>query len=233
MYLTRFRFNTARRDARRLLSGPQHLHAAVLHAFPEPERLQGEDGRILWRLDQAERHSAILYLSSPEEPDLTHLVEQAGWPARGIADGWETRPYGRLLDALETKQEWAFRLTANPVHHVRPAPDKPFRWLAHVTPEQQLGWLLDRCGRHGFTVAEKPDGEPNVTVQDRSWLHFSKSGHTERTSGERGVSIRRATYEGVLTVEDTKALRGALVRGIGRSKAYGCGMLTLAPLGSR
>lgn len=229
MYLTRFRFNTARRDARRLLSGAQHLHAAVLHAFPEPERLQGEGGRILWRLDQAARHSATLYLSSPEAPDLTHLVEQAGWPARGTAEGWDTRPYGKLLDALDTKQEWAFRLTANPVHHVRPAPGKPFRWLAHVTPEQQLGWLLGRCGRHGFAIAEKPGGEPNVTVQDRSWLQFSKPANT----GERGVSIRRATYEGVLTVEDPEALCLALTRGIGRSKAYGCGMLTLAPLGRR
>lgn len=232
MYLTRFRFNTARRDARRLLSGPQHLHAAVLHAFPEPERLQGEGGRVLWRLDQAERHSAILYLSSPEEPDLTHLVEQAGWPARGIADGWDTRPYGKLLDALDAKQEWAFRLTANPVHQVRPAPGEPFRRLAHVTPEQQLGWLLERCGRHGFAVAEKADGEPNATVLDRSWLHFSKSGQ-ERPQRGQGVSIRKATYEGVLTVEDPEALRRALIRGIGRSKAYGCGMLTLAPPGRR
>lgn len=224
MYLTRFRFNTARRDARRLLSGPQHLHAAVLHAFPEPERLQGEGGRILWRLDQAARHSAILYLASPEEPDLTHLVEQAGWPARGTDEGWETRAYGKLLAALDVKQQWAFRLTANPVHHVKTAPDKPRRWHAHVTAEQQLGWLLDRSARNGFAVAENADGEPNVTVQDRSWLRFTKTGEVH------GLAIRTATYEGVLTVEDPEALRQALVRGIGKAKAYGCGMLTLAPL---
>lgn len=234
MYLTRFRFNTARREARNLLMRPQHLHAAVLHAFPEPERLQTDDARILWRLDQDARHSAVLYMSSPEEPDLTHLVEQAGWPAREPAEGWDTRPYGKLLAALERGQEWAFRLTANPVHYVRPKPDLPKRRLAHVTVEQQLRWLLDRCERHGFSMPPKTDGSPNVSLQDRSWLRFQKSGDeggaAAPTRSRRGVSIRTVTYEGALTVEDPEALRHSLVRGIGKAKAYGCGMLTLAPL---
>ena len=36
MYLTRFRVNTQRVTARRLLSSPQNLHAAVLSSFAEP-----------------------------------------------------------------------------------------------------------------------------------------------------------------------------------------------------
>lgn len=223
MYLSRFRFNTARMGARRILASPRHLHAAVLHAFPEPELLQSDEARILWRLDRDSRHSALLYIASPEEPDLTHLVEQAGWPARGIVGGWDTRPYDKLLAALERGQQWAFRLTANPVHYVRKSPDRPKQRLAHVTAEQQLKWLLDRCGRHGFTVAEKADGEPNAMVHGRSWLQFDKK------EQRRQVSIRAATFDGVLTVEEPEALRYALVRGIGKAKAYGCGMLTLAP----
>lgn len=252
MYLTRFRFNTARREARSLLTRPQHLHAAVLHAFPEPERLQGEDSRILWRLDQDSRHSAILYVSSAEEPDLTHMVEQAGWPARGLAEGWDTRPYGKLLSALESGQEWAFRLTANPVHYVRPKPEMSKRWLPHVTTAQQLQWLLDRCERHGFSLSPKPDGEPNVVLHDRAWLRFQKPGEQAEDRSESGstaggaalrgnrngkhpgdrrsVSIRTVTFDGVLKVENPNVLRQSLLRGIGKAKAYGCGMLTLAPL---
>ncbi|MEU6857793.1 type I-E CRISPR-associated protein Cas6/Cse3/CasE [Glycomyces sp. NPDC046736] len=237
MYLTRFRFNTARRESRRLLGRTQFLHAAVLHAFPEPERLQSDEGRILWRLDQSARHDAALYIASPEEPDLTHLVEQAGWPTRSDGRGWETRPYGKLLAALELQQQWGFRLTANPVHYVRRKPDLPKQRLAHVTPRQQLQWLLDRCESHGFTIHERPDGSANVTVHDRDWLRFTKSSNGgESRGGEMGnrtatpVTIRRATFDGVLTVEDPDKLRRALVCGIGRAKAYGCGMLTLAPL---
>lgn len=223
MYLSRFRFNTARMGARRILVSPQHLHAAVLHAFPEPELLQSDDARILWRLDHDSRHSAVLYIASPEEPDLTHLVEQAGWPARGIAEGWDTRPYDKLLSALETGQQWAFRLTANPVRYTRRTPDGPKQRLAHVTPAQQLKWLLDRSAGQGFTIAEKSDGDLNVVVHDRSWLRFARK-------EKHRVNIRTATFEGVLAVEDPEALRRALVRGIGKAKAYGCGMLTLAPL---
>lgn len=227
MYLTRFRFNTARRDSRRLLSAPRYLHAAVQHAFPEPERLQGEDARILWRLDQASRHEAVLYISSPEEPDLSHLVEQAGWPARGLEAGWETRPYDKLLGALEVGQEWAFRLTANPVHTVRTDPDKPKQRLAHVTVAQQIQWVMDRCDRHGFKVAEQSTGEPNLVLNERTWLQLDKENVKARDSK---VKIRTATYEGVLVVEEPTALRSALVKGIGKAKAFGCGMMTLAPL---
>ncbi len=34
MFLTRFRVNTARSGARRLLSSPQAMHAAVMSSFP-------------------------------------------------------------------------------------------------------------------------------------------------------------------------------------------------------
>lgn len=227
MYLTRFRFNTARMGARRLLVSPQKVHAAVLHGFPDPDEQRRDGERLLWRVDRDSRHSAVLYLASPDEPDLTHLVEQAGWPARGVADGWETRPYDKLLSALETGQRWAFRLTANPVRYTRPASGEPKRRLPHVTPEQQLQWLLDRCEQRGFSIPAKDDGEPNILVHDRSWLRFTKE-------AERKVTIRTATFDGVLEVEDPTELRRAMVGGIGKAKAYGCGMLTLAPIsGSR
>lgn len=83
MHLTRFRLNTARPGARRLLASPQSLHAAVMASFP---RLLPTDGtaqgpRVLWRLDHNARAEVLLYIVSPDRPDLTHLVEQAGWPA--------------------------------------------------------------------------------------------------------------------------------------------------------
>jgi CRISPR system Cascade subunit CasE len=39
-----------------------------------------------------------------------------------------------------------------------------------------------------------------------------------------------ATYDGILTVTDPALLRRALCHGVGRAKAYGCGLLTLAPV---
>lgn len=42
------------------------------------------------------------------------------------------------------------------------------------------------------------------------------------------VKLLAVTYEGILTVTDADALRNALVNGIGREKAYGMGLMTLA-----
>jgi len=42
------------------------------------------------------------------------------------------------------------------------------------------------------------------------------------------VTLVTVTYDGLLEVTDPDALRRTLTRGLGRAKAYGCGLLTLA-----
>lgn len=232
MYLTRVRLNPVRRDARKLLTSPQAMHAAVLLSFPD-ELAPREDGaRVLWRVD-ADGPRATLYLVSPVRPDVRHIVEQAGWETEG---GAETREYGRLLESLREGQSWAFRLTANPTHCV-PKPEKYARdetgarrtqRFGHVTIAQQTGWLLDRAERNGFRVAAAASsasvGErvPNLVVSGRETRRFRRKGGT--------VTVATATYDGVLDVVDPAVLRRVLVAGLGPAKGYGCGLMTLAPV---
>ncbi|MER5951709.1 type I-E CRISPR-associated protein Cas6/Cse3/CasE [Streptomyces sp. NPDC001904] len=257
MYLTRFRINTARPGARRLLSSPQALHAAVLSGFPD--LLPGDtptpgEPRVLWRLDQQARAQVLLYIVSPAAPDLTHLVEQAGWPAAAAANpdspGWQTRPYAPLLDRLTNGDHWSFRLTANPVHTIRRTPDESRKITAHLTPVHQKGWLLDeqRQQRCGFRILEKtaerrllPDGTTHqgrphpgdrheLTVIDTRTLSFAKSREADGRRKGKPVTVVTATFDGRLEVTDPDALRRTLTQGIGKARAYGCGLLTLAPL---
>jgi CRISPR system Cascade subunit CasE len=222
MYLTRFDVNLARRGAQRLLGSPQAMHAAVLAAFPPEASTVGPPegpARVLWRIDRAGKTAAQLYLTSPTKPDLTHLVEQAGWPT---TQTWQTRDYTALLDRLEEGQEWGFRLKANPVHGVRVKEGKRTQPLGHVTVAQQENWLTTRAQKHGFTLSKGADGDPEVMVHGRETVRFLRQGAT--------VTLTTATYDGVLEIVDAKALRTALVTGIGRGKGYGCGLLTLAPV---
>lgn len=218
MFLTRMALNPARRGTRSLLASPQSMHAAVLAGFA-PAAEGSDGGRVLWRIDQGEHHATELFIASPAEPDLTHLVEQAGWPT---TQAWTTRDYRPLLGRLEAGQRWAFRLTANPVHGVRKEEGQDTKPVGHVMVEQQQRWLLDRCERLGFRVPDGSHGEPDVLVRDRRTLRFGRQGAT--------VTITQATYDGVLEVDDADTLRGALTNGIGRAKGYGCGLMTLAPL---
>ena len=243
MHLTRFRFNTHRPGARKLLSSPQATHAAVMGGFPGllPGHPGGDPGqpRVLWRVDRNAKAEVYLYVVSPDRPELTHLVEQAGWPRADDSPGWQTHDYGGFLSRLEAGQTWAFRLTANPVHSIRRKDGEPTKLTAHVTPRHQAGWLLKRQEQCGFEVVRGTDLDPalpsvdgyELLVHDRNSTGFDKPDPRPDKRGKRmRVPVVTATFDGRLTVTDPEALRRSLRAGIGRAKAYGCGLMTLAPV---
>ncbi|WP_150244209.1 type I-E CRISPR-associated protein Cas6/Cse3/CasE [Nocardiopsis quinghaiensis] len=239
MHLTRFRFNTHRPGARRLLSSPQAMHAAVMGSFPD--LLPGDPGapRVLWRVDRNAAAEVFLYVVSPARPDLTHVVEQAGWPTNPEGT-WRTHDYTGFLDGLEAGQSWAFRLTANPVHSIRRKDGEPTKVTAHVTPRHQAGWLLKRQEACGFEIVRRSadqqllpgEDEHELLVHDRGARGFDKPDPRPDRRGKRmRVPVVTATFDGRLTVTDPDALRRTLCAGLGRAKAYGCGLMTLAPVG--
>ncbi|SCL13512.1 type I-E CRISPR-associated protein Cas6/Cse3/CasE [Micromonospora inyonensis] len=221
MYLTRFQINPARRNARKLLSSPQAMHAAVRAAFPVAEDHARGDTRTLWRLDTVGTTTVYLYVVSPGRPDLTHLVEQVGWPT-STAEPWVTRDYDGLLGSLRSGERWAFRLTANPTHSGRKTADaKDTQRFGHLREHEQVEWLTSRAERNGFAIASQQDGRPNLRLHRRQTQTFRR--------GMGTVTLTTATYDGILQVTDADALRRAMTSGIGHAKAYGCGLLTLAP----
>lgn len=229
MYISRLYINTARTGAQRLVGSPYRMHAAVEAAFPPGANRATEQGRILWRLDAlaSDRQALALYVVSPERPDLTHIVEQAGWPG---TTGWETRDYTPLIERIGPGQHWNFRLKANPTRKV--AEDKgrvPREGVVgsiqgHATPEQQLGWLADRGAANGFSLASAP-GSPTAVVTQSRKERFRR--------GKSEVTLSTAVFDGVLRVEDAGLFRRALCHGIGRAKGFGCGLITVAPVEAR
>jgi CRISPR system Cascade subunit CasE len=117
-------------------------------------------------------------------------------------------------------------LRANPVHSVKDGANASSRGkvYAHVTVEQQKGWLSQRAQSCGFMLKEEDSGEGresfDVTQSDQ--LRFRRQ--------DKFVTLGVATFEGVLRVTDTALFVKALTEGIGRAKAYGCGLLTIIRL---
>lgn len=227
-YLTRIDINPRRRASGRVLASPHRMHGAVNLCFPP----SASPGRILWRVDRTPS-ATYLYIVSDIAPDATGFVEEHGWPAAG---GWMTRDYTPLLERLRAGDSYVFRLTANPVRHLRPKdPDgaasdtaveavgaqrgRGQRW-AHTTAAHQLGWLVSRAPGWGFDVGV-PD-TPTARIVERRKFDFERKGNR--------VTIGLASFEGTLTITDSAVFRERLTAGIGPSKAYGCGMLTLAPV---
>jgi CRISPR system Cascade subunit CasE len=165
-------------------------------------------------------------------------VEQAGWP--GAEDPQAlVRPYQPLLDRLTTGQQYAFRLRANPVSSTRnpAAPSTNQKeYLAtterprgvrvpHRTAEHQLRWLTDRVTSWGFTLLTTSASDPQLRLAGRERMTFTK---TDDTGTRTRVVLQTATYEGRLEVIDPDRARNSLLDGVGRGRAYGCGLLTLA-----
>lgn len=211
MYLSRIVLDTQRRETMRALASPRMLHGAVEQSTGMP------DSRSLWRIDWLAGVCYLLVLSH-EAPDLAHIAKQFG-PIDAECP-FETKCYDPLLERLREGQAWRFRLCANPVHSSAQGPGKRGKVFAHVTREQQKQWLLARAASCGFALAE--DGFDVVNSQ---WVEFPK-----RDEGGRSVTLRTATFEGKLTIEDAGLFQKTLLCGVGRAKAYGCGLLTIAPI---
>lgn len=220
MFLTRIELDPGRRLARKYLGSPQVMHAVVMKAAGSVPT--DGAGRVLWRTDQGPR--TLLYVLSPSVPDCQQIVAEASVPGATA----QTLDYEPFLSRLAAGQVWAFRLTANPSWSVPQGPGLRGKRQGHVTVAQQRKWLLDRTGRLGIepvgSVEEDRD-ERMLRVVSRARPVFGRDNPLSQQRDR--VRINQTVFEGVLRVTDPQALRVALIGGIGRSKAHGCGLMTL------
>lgn len=215
MYLSRVQLDVRKQETMRALASPQVIHGAVEAALGSVSALAGERKRQLWRIDRV-ADKCYLLLLSPEVPNLFLLANQFGLTV-GASDA--TKSYKPLLDKIRPNQRWHFRLLANPVRStLKDSEDRMRRGKihAHVTSAQQKEWLLSRAQTGGFALAED-----EFEVVHTEWKKFRKS------AGAHEVVLRTATYEGILSVSDAERFTDVLTSGIGRAKAYGCGLLTI------
>lgn len=247
-YLTKFPLNLSWRQTKAMLANPYRMHAAVAACFPTSS--DSSEGRVLWRVDYPSSGGAVLYIASPTKPSMVGLNEQIGWP--DLEPQWKTRDYEPLLSRLEKGQTWSFRLVANPVVNrsairVKDGQGHSKR-LNHLTVLQQAAWLIGedayigtgkpvpkifleqetaRAERNGFHVLPDPSTEiPQLIVSDSRKLKFGPG-------KSKNITLAVARYDGMLEVTDVDLLRHALVYGIGHGKGFGCGLMTLAPVGQR
>lgn len=186
------------------LKSPSLFHGAVEEAF-------SERGRKLWRIDTLAGKRYLL-LVSEQKPDMTEAVRQFGTEA-----GWESRNYSSFLEQIQNGDRRRFRVTANPVITKSAGTGNSGEVLAHVTSAYQEKWLADRAEKNGFRL----EPERYSVVYD-TWYTFRKGNDHGRT-----VTFRAVTFEGELTVTDPDLFRELLVNGLGREKAYGCGLMTV------
>lgn len=228
MYLSRLTLHPRSREARRDAASPYDLHRTLARAFPTPDGTPyREHHDVLFRREEASRAVGLSVLvQSRTAPDWHELPE-------AYLLGAETRPFE---PSFAVGQSLTFRLVANPIKKVRreghkhsqkvPLPDRhpvaeqksgvPFDPLAAppLTPARR--WLARKGEQHGFEVLF-------VTTRD-----FQLGVAGRDLASKAALPLIGLRFDGLLRVHDPVRLVEAVRTGVGPSKAFGFGLLSLA-----
>lgn len=176
-----------------------------------------------------------MLLLSLDKPNLESYCRQFGYET----DKGETRQYDAFLESLKEEDYWRFRITVNPVQSaINPIKGRRGKVRTLITPTDQKKWLIQQAKKYGFSLENRDklskdpfeddlfDDEPMsqyyFEIVQKIWFDFYKKGHNK-------VSLLAVTYEGILKITDVKLFKESLINGIGREKAYGCGLMTIMP----
>lgn len=162
--------------------------------------------------------AGLLHRVETEDVVLVQYCAPAAWGALGSALARvEVKDIEEAHAALRAGQRLRFLLHANATFDG--VVDGRRRRTAIRDANRQLEWLLRKLSTAGCRPHEA-DGRPQVVVGD-----------TWRLRGARGKSMtthQGVVFSGALVVDDPDRLRDALRRGVGRGRAYGFGLLTVA-----
>lgn len=218
MFLSKLTINVRSREFRRDYANVHDMHRTIMRAYPDvdgdtPARLEH---KVLWRLDTTQS-GYTQYVQSHTKPDWSNL------PTGHLMVPAEVRPLTPVLDAIAPGRKFSFRLLANPTCSARVENGQDVRKRrAHTTPDAQIQWLIGRGERDGFVIPTTRRGEPDVAPSPVPTLVGQKK--------EQGkITVMPVRFDGHLIITDANAFTDAVINGVGRAKAYGCGLISIAP----
>lgn len=207
-WFTEIRLNSSRRATFKVLQSTEALHAMLENTLPSTPTERAS--RLLWRLDGTST-GKIVYMVTDEKPDPSGIVESVGWPGYDSEQTVRSIEYDRLLDKLSEGDEFFFRCSVNPVKR-READRK----LVPLIKQDLVDWIAGRMTANGIVI----DVDSLHRVSEETDRFRKKNGHM--------VTLRRTTFEGRCVIADPDKARTALINGVGKGKAYGCGLITLS-----
>ncbi|CAJ2232633.1 type I-E CRISPR-associated protein Cas6/Cse3/CasE [Companilactobacillus paralimentarius] len=220
-YLSRVEVDVQNRAKIKDLTHLGAYHNWVEQSFPK-EIATGERHRHLWRLDTLAGKKYLLIMSE-SIPDSEFLLKY------GITGTIVTKSYDGFLDKIHDGQIMRFRLTANPTHTITRPGKKRGKVFPHVTVTQQEKWLVDRSEKSGFELVKQVGVNDLNETQTLAFKIVERDWPMLHRNPGRAVRLSRVTFEGLLRVENAETFKQTLVKGIGREKAFGMGMMTVIP----
>lgn len=197
------RITIPQREALKLgLTSCYAWHQLSWKCFPERPNSKRD---FLLRVDQiSEKESVQMYVLSQHQPVR---------PMNLSEDWWESKP---VREEFLCFQKYRFSLKANPTKIISEGGRKIRQ--AILDREGQIEWLLRKAEQSGFAIDQA------------DLVHIKKAGEHRIRCGRNSALCIGFNFEGILTVTDREKFSRAFISGIGKSKAFGFGMLMVIPM---
>lgn len=241
LYLTKLLPNMRSRRVRQLLANPGALYGTLLRAVGEDRGHHGDTGTgraLLYRVEEARSSVApcTILVQTACEPDWLLVEGEDGVP---LLHGSHVRELRLRRDdgtsVFEEGQLLRFRLCANPTISVpQPRGATPRRPRGQPRPiygqAAQIEWLKRKF--EGVASVEDARGQDlgEINLQRQSAergqsVPVERSGRLNRRPAARLLGVR---FEGLLRVENPELLIETIAQGVGRGRAFGLGLLSVA-----
>jgi CRISPR system Cascade subunit CasE len=211
MYLSRIILNPLHPGARRDAAVPYELHRTLARVQADGEQ------RLLFRFEPPTPSvrtpgPIVLVQTATAPPDWSLLPEDYALAIDGPA---------KLSPRLTKDDILAFRLVANPTALIEKngRTQRLGLFRAERGPDglpTYWDWLHRKAADSGFEVIEARDSI------------FRLGGTDYASSIKHTIPHRGVRFDGILRVTDVERLKETLAAGIGKAKAFGFGLLTLA-----
>lgn len=207
LYLSRLILNPRSRQVRAELINPYEMHRTLLQAVGANRQAAG----LLFRVDVARATGVpTVLVQSQAEPNWDYLQEASGYLLSDQPDNPTQKAY---LPALREGQLLQFRLRANPT--MRRLDGKR---VGRYREDEQRDWL-DRK----LAAADCRLTMCQIVKEDLIEARKHEAGQRVK------MPLLAVRFDGVLQVADPAGLERAVRQGIGSAKAFGFGLLSLAP----
>lgn len=228
MFLSKLILNLRNPKARGDLARPYEMHRTLMNGYPH---LRVEDRcDLLFRVEPSRTGPPVVLVQTSDDPDWPRL------PAGYLLAPAKCRP----LDLPVTAgQQLRFRLRANPTKRVAAKNDRlggvmAGKRIGLATEAEQIRWLLRKSESGGFLIpgewvpAKHPETDEPIQLPNFR-VDVVPEGRERNDKPGFAGDFLAVRFEGVLVVTDAERFRATVATGIGSAKAFGFGLLSLAP----
>ena len=208
------------------------MHRTLMRAFPDLLSSSGAaraEAGLLYRVEPTAKFTISLVVQSRLRPDWLRLPPFWHQPEAEP----QVKEITEAISRVEAGRRLRFKLLANPTRKISGKPNRDGlkntgKRVELVTEYEWLAWLERKALQFGFrlkTFRASPH-LPDVRTVGK----MKATGFKKRADGARSqLTFYGVVFEGCLEVVDISLFRVGLTAGIGSGKAYGYGLLSIAP----